>query len=115
VIGIHNAPGGHERERDISTEKEIGLIKRAEKSRLPVFVLGDMNERDEFCWKVTRRTGLVSMYNGTWNSCPIYPGAGPDWMMGTDRRVAYENFRKRRNGISDHPMLTAQAFVRRTR
>lgn len=69
------------------------------------FVMGDMNERVEFCRKVKRRTGLWAMNARRGNACPVPPG-GPDWMMGTRKGVVYKGFRKRRNGISDHPMLT---------
>jgi hypothetical protein len=117
VIAIHNSPGGFERERDISTRKEIELIKRLQSRgnvAKPVFVMGDMNERVEFCTKVARATNLVSMNGGTWRRpCPVPRPAGPDWLMGTGPHVDYNAFRRHWNGISDHPLLTARPWVAR--
>ncbi len=111
VMAIHNAPGGQERDRDISTAAEIALVKKMLKGRdRPVFVIGDVNERSEFCQKVAAATPLVSMNGGTAkNPCPVPRFGGPDWMLGSG--AEFSGFKKVYNGISDHPALTAKAWV----
>lgn len=110
VMAIHNAPGGQERDRDISTRKEIAQIKDMVRTLYPVFVIGDMNERSEFCDKVAHETDLISMNGGTQRQpCPVPRYGGPDWMLGNVAR--FSDFKKDYNGISDHPALTALATV----
>jgi endonuclease/exonuclease/phosphatase (EEP) superfamily protein YafD len=111
VVAIHNAPGGQEHERDVSTAAEIKLIKGLLASRdRPVFVIGDVNERSEFCQKVAAATPLVSMNGGSAkNPCPVPRFGGPDWMLGSG--AEFSGFEKVYNGISDHPALTARAWV----
>ncbi len=111
VVAIHNAPGGQEHDRDVATAAEIGLIKKLLSGRdRPVFVIGDVNERSEFCQKVAAATPLVSMNGGTdKNPCPVPRFGGPDWMLGSG--AEFSGFAKVYNGISDHPALTAKAWV----
>jgi len=111
VVAIHNAPGGQEHERDVSTAAEIKLIKELLASRgRPVFVIGDVNERSEFCQMVAAATPLVSMNGGSAkNPCPVPRFGGPDWMLGSG--AEFSGFEKVYNGISDHPALTARAWV----
>lgn len=111
VVAIHNAPGGQEHERDVSTAAEVKLIKKlaAQRDR-PVFVIGDVNERSEFCQKVAGATSLISMNGGSEkNPCPVPRFGGPDWMLGSG--ADFSDFEKVYNGISDHPALTARAWV----
>lgn len=111
VVAIHNAPGGQERDRDVSTAAEIALVKKMLRGRdRPVFVIGDVNERSEFCQKFARATPLISMNGGTEkNPCPVPRFGGPDWMLGSG--AEFSDFQKVYNGISDHPALTARAWV----
>lgn len=111
VVAIHNAPGGQEHERDVSTAAEIRLVKKLLAGRdRPVFVIGDVNERAEFCQKVAAATPLVSMNGGSAkNPCPVPRFGGPDWMLGSG--AEFSGFQKVYNGISDHPALTARAWV----
>ena len=110
VMAIHNAPGGHESERDASTAREIGKIKELVAGGKPVFVIGDVNERSEFCTKVAKATPLVSMNGGSAkHPCPVPRFGGPDWMLGSG--AEFSDFAKVYNGISDHPALTSRAWV----
>lgn len=112
VVAIHNSPGGHEQERDISTAAQVKLVKKMLSGRRdrPVFVIGDVNERSEFCQKFAAATPLVSMNGGTpKNPCPVPRFGGPDWMLGSG--AEFSGFAKVYNGISDHPALTALAKV----
>lgn len=111
VVAIHNAPGGQEHERDVSTAAEVKLVKKLLAGRdRPVFVIGDVNERAEFCQKVAAATPLVSMNGGSDKlPCPVPRFGGPDWMLGSG--AEFSGFEKVYNGISDHPALTAKAWV----
>jgi endonuclease/exonuclease/phosphatase family metal-dependent hydrolase len=110
VMAIHNAPGGHETERDVSTAKEVAKIKQMLGKDRPVFVIGDVNERSEFCSRVAGATPLVSMNGGSAKKpCPVPRFGGPDWMLGSG--AEFSGFEKVYNGISDHPALTARAWV----
>lgn len=114
VVAIHNSPGRHQAERDISVRKQIKLVKRLLRTDKPVFVVGDVNERVKFCTQVARATPLVSMNGGTRRKpCPVPRNGGPDWMMGTG--ASFSNFAKVYNGISDHPALRANAWVKSNR
>lgn len=117
VFGFHNSPNGREWERDRATEIQIDLIndKVRHKSGTPrpVFMMGDANERSEFCRKVRRNTPLIAM-NGTWrNPCPVPPG-GPDWMVGNKRGVIYRDFQMVPAFESMHDFMTIRAQVRRS-
>ncbi|HXH80484.1 endonuclease/exonuclease/phosphatase family protein [Nocardioides sp.] len=111
VVAIHNAPGGQEHDRDVSTAAEIKLVEKMLAGRdRPVLVIGDVNERSEFCQKFAAATPLVSMNGGTAkNPCPVPRFGGPDWMLGSG--AEFSGFKKVYNGISDHPALTARAWV----
>ena len=43
------------------------------------------------------------------NPCPVPRFGGPDWMLGSG--AEFSGFEKVYNGISDHPALTAKAWV----
>ena len=111
LVAIHNAPGGQEHDRDVATGAEISLIQKFLRGRSrPVFVIGDVNERSEFCQKVADATPLISMNGGSEKDpCPVPRFGGPDWMLGAG--AEFSNFEKVYNGISDHPALTATARV----
>ncbi|HWJ82070.1 MAG TPA: endonuclease/exonuclease/phosphatase family protein [Nocardioides sp.] len=112
VVAIHNSPGGYETERDISTAAEIQLISRLEaKKGKPVLVLGDVNERDEFCRKVARATDQISMGGRRNRPCPVPAHGGPDWMLGTWHGTDFSHYTKVYNQISDHPMVLAKVWV----
>ncbi|MBM0126151.1 hypothetical protein [Pimelobacter simplex] len=111
VVAIHNAPGGLEHERDVSTEREIKLIKRLGAKGHPVLVMGDMNERVEFCQRVAKATDLVSLGGTKRKPCPVPPKAGPDWMLATWTGTKFSDYAKIYNGISDHPVLVGNVWV----
>ena len=72
-------------------------------------MIGDVNERSEFCQKSPARRPLVSMNGGSAkNPCPVPRFGGPDWMLGSG--AEFSDFEKVYNGISDHPALTARGL-----
>lgn len=111
VVAIHNAPGGHEAERDISTAREVDLVQQLERHKgRPVLVLGDMNERDEFCRTMARHTDQISMGGTKRRPCPVPHHGGPDWMLGSWNGTDFAKYRKVYNHISDHPMLLGKVW-----
>lgn len=111
VVAIHNAPGGHEVERDVSTAREVDLVQQLERRKgRPVLVLGDMNERDEFCRTMARQTDQISMGGTKRRPCPVPHHGGPDWMLGSWNGTDFAKYRKVYNQISDHPMLLGKVW-----
>lgn len=86
VVDVHNSPGQMEAERDVATNMEIKLIKQLRRTKRSVFVVGDMNEKEEWFCKVVGRTPLEAANGGSAASqkdCQPPPGYLPvDWIMG---------------------------------
>ena len=118
AIDIHNSPQGLEGERDSATREEIGLIRRLRRHHRPVFVLGDMNEKEEWFCRVVGHTDLHSANGGqaTRRSCD--PPDRPlriDWIMGGGRSVHFSGYREfddaRVRQASDHELLRAAVRI----
>ena len=67
VMNVHNAPWEYQEKRNQATAVQIAKIAELEKSGLPVFYIGDFNEKRTILCKVLRRTELVSPYGGRLN------------------------------------------------
>lgn len=118
VANFHNPAStrkhpGNEHKRDIATQKEIDLVNRLRRETgLPVFVTGDMNERDEFYHKMTR--GARGMHSSEGR---LTRSSGIDWIFGSSdvkfsRHVKDKSAKVRR--ASDHPMIVSRARIRDT-
>jgi endonuclease/exonuclease/phosphatase family metal-dependent hydrolase len=70
VINVHNAPRGYQAQRNEDVRIEIAKIKQLRESGLPVFFVGDMNEKATVFCKVVGQTDLFS---------PMGGNAGPGW------------------------------------
>ncbi len=83
VISIHTSAGGLEGERDSATAIAISLMQRLEaQSGKPVFIAGDVNEHEEFFYKVCGATGFLAA-NGGGAGCSLPPRPlRVDWIMG---------------------------------
>ena len=95
VMNVHNAPWDYQVKRNKATKAQIDKIKQLEQSRLPVFYVGDFNEKRTILCKVLRRTGLVSPYGGRINArgqC-VEPRQRMrvDWIFGS-RTAKYSGF-----------------------
>ncbi len=117
VVNIHNSPNNLERERDSATRKEIALIRRLRSHGNPVFVTGDMNEKQEFYCKVTRRTDLNAANGGRSEAKRCQPPRRRlrvDWIMG-GRKVHFSAYREDRGGnlrrTSDHRLIHTKVRV----
>lgn len=120
VANFHNPADTHgnaARWRGAATSIEINLINRLrQETELPVFITGDMNERESYFCRVTAATGIAAASGGGTGS-PCQPPAGPnpvDWILATPD-VKITEYHDVRSGIitrtSDHPLLVATALM----
>ena len=107
--------GNAEKWRDQATDIEIAMVNRLRTSSgLPVFVTGDMNERNEYFCRMTAGTDMLAA-NGGFNqggTCgptrPVYI----DWIFGSPETTftGYEAYRSAKvRKSTDHPMIITQA------
>lgn len=106
-VTIHNSPRDQERDRDVATDQEISLLNSLLSTGLPVFVVGDMNEPDEFFCRVGAATGMVAANGGSATSggCSVPAPRSIDWIMGGNGTSFSGYVRERVNAISDHPIV----------
>ncbi|GAB2754084.1 hypothetical protein GCM10027020_02680 [Nocardioides salsibiostraticola] len=119
VLNVHNSPRdrqGRENERDKAEQIEIAAVQELRKDEIPVFVIGDFNEKaDAFC-AFAGKAGLQAAQGGTAEAGSCRPPAAMrvDWLFGT-RDITFSDFRfdtspaVRR--ITDHAVLTATVSV----
>jgi hypothetical protein len=67
VMDVHNAPWDYQHKRNLATKVQLKKIAELERSGLPVFYVGDFNEKRTILCKVLRRTELASPYGGRLN------------------------------------------------
>ncbi len=83
VISIHTSAGGLEGERDAATSVAISLMQRLEaESGKPVLIGGDVNEHEEFFYRVCGATGFLAANGGGAGCSPPPPPLRVDWIMG---------------------------------
>jgi alpha-tubulin suppressor-like RCC1 family protein/endonuclease/exonuclease/phosphatase family metal-dependent hydrolase len=68
VMNVHNAPWDYQKKRNQATRVQIAKIKELEQKGLPVFYVGDFNEKRTILCKVLRKTGLNSPAGGRINA-----------------------------------------------
>ncbi len=103
-----------ERFRDAATKLQVQMVNRLrEKSGLPVFVTGDMNEGREYEGKMVRGAKMESAHRGP--NGPASNRSGIDWIMGT-RDVKFTDYvRDRSEAVrktTNHPMIVTKARIR---
>jgi endonuclease/exonuclease/phosphatase family metal-dependent hydrolase len=118
MVDIHNSPRGQEAERDSATRAEIRLVQRLRRSHKPVFVGGDMNEKEEWFCRVVGNTDLHAANGGSASSRGCRPPARQlriDWLMG-GRRIDFSHYREdhgpRVRSASDHELIHARVSVK---
>lgn len=120
VANFHNPADTHGpagRWRAAATQIEINLVNDLrEKTGLPVFITGDMNERESWFCTMTAGTGMAAASGGgTGSPCQPPPGPVPvDWIVHTPDAQTVE-YHDVRTGIitrtSDHPLLVATILL----
>jgi len=104
-----------QRFRSEATRREIELFNSLQKTGIPMFVTGDMNERDEYFCRVTGSTGLKAAAGGS-NSgrCVVPHPTQIDWIMGSPD-VQFTAYGIDRGALArrttDHPVVTATVIV----
>ena len=105
-----------QRFRDEATRIEIDLANRLEDTGLPVFLVGDMNEKDEYFCRLTAAAPMVAARGGS-NEGGVCDAADPqtvDWIFGT-RDIRFSRYREDRSPLvhrtSDHPVVVARAEI----
>jgi len=116
VLNIHNSPNERQGERDQALAIEIAAVKELRKDGIPVFIIGDFNERDRAFCTVTGQTDLLASNGGSRAGEPCRPPAAMrvDWIFGsidaqmsghrTDDSAAV-------NRITDHAVITTNVTV----
>lgn len=111
--------GDQEVWRDKATELEIGLMNqlRRDYPGVPVFLLGDFNEREEFFCRVSRRTGFRAANGGgiTNDGRCVPPDRMPvDWIMGSPD-IGFTRYLALRTPLvektTDHPLVISDASI----
>jgi endonuclease/exonuclease/phosphatase family metal-dependent hydrolase len=121
VITVHNAPGrfpAAARHRAAALHQEVALTKRLLRTGLPVFLTGDMNDREAFFCPYTRQVRMHAAAGGTnRGACKPPPGriARVDWIFGS-RDVTFGQYRFIKDELvrrtTDHPLVLARATIR---
>lgn len=110
-----NIGGNMQRHRNEATRRQINLFNQLERTGIPQFVTGDMNERDVYFCKVTGATPLIAAAGGsnTGGCAPPRP-TQIDWIFGSPN-VIFSGFVADRSPLvrrtTDHPVVVATVTV----
>lgn len=86
VMGVHNAPHDYQAKRNKAVRVQLREIRKLEETGLPVFYVGDMNEKKTIFCKTLERTGLVSASGGRLEpngNCVTPKLMRVDWIFGS--------------------------------
>lgn len=121
VVSVHNAPGlspSAQRLRNQALNQEVALTKHLLRQGVPVFLTGDMNDRERFFCPYTKRTPMKAAAGGSNRGrCQPPPGriARVDWVFGS-RDVQFSRYRFIKSPLvrrtTDHPLVLARATLR---
>ena len=120
VLNTHNPAdmrGSNRKYRAVSVSRQLKRIHRLESRGATVLYTGDMNAKQEFFCRATKSGILKSASGGSSGKRCRYPKAnGIDWVLGT-KDVQFRKWRSdkstRSKGVSDHPIVVAEATIRR--
>jgi alpha-tubulin suppressor-like RCC1 family protein len=111
VINVHNAPQDNQEQRNEAVKIEIAKIQEKMKDGIPVFFIGDMNEKQTVLCKVLAQTNLFSPRGGTYANGVCTPPPGHlrvDWIFGSFG-VTFDNYHEWRTTLigrsTDHHLL----------
>jgi endonuclease/exonuclease/phosphatase family metal-dependent hydrolase len=113
VVNVHNpARRSNQHWRDVAIRRERNLVIQLRTHGLPVFLTGDLNERDEAFCPLTATGDVRSPAGGTHRNGRCDPPTyGPvDWIFGSSG-ITWAHFNIDRSTqdrrISDHPLILA--------
>lgn len=93
---------------------EAALLRRLSRSGLPVFLTGDMNEREKAFCPITGDAPMQAARGGSHRDgvCRAQDPRYVDWIFG-HRKVEFHHYREDRGALvrrtSDHPMIVTEA------
>lgn len=105
--------GGH---RAAATSREIALFNELRQTGVPVFVTGDMNDRDSWFCRVTGSTGLIAAAGGSNGSGGCRPPEPTqiDWILGSPE-VGFDGYQIVKDGLvkrtTDHPLVLSAVRI----
>jgi hypothetical protein len=108
--------GKQGRWRAAATAKEAALFAQLRTQGLPLFVTGDMNDRQSWFCAVAGPGDLKAAAggDGARNGCSVAPGFRIDWIAGS-HDVQFSNYREDRSGLvawmTDHPVVSTDVTV----
>lgn len=114
VINVHNAPREYQQQRDRALKIEVAKIKQLRETGLPVFIVGDFNEKANAFCAIVGQTDLTTPMGGsaTKDSCdPPDRLMRIDWIFG-GADVGFDQFAMDRSPlkrwVNDHvvPVVT---------
>ncbi|WP_340537542.1 endonuclease/exonuclease/phosphatase family protein [Nocardioides sp. GXZ039] len=118
VVNTHPSAGGgrYAAERARGRSTLISVVNGLKSEGIPIFVTGDMNDREPFFCQGVAAGGLVSSSGGSYGSgCKPPPGPIPvDWVVSTNDVSWTDYWRDTAatdNRISDHFFISATAHV----
>ncbi|MEP9383881.1 endonuclease/exonuclease/phosphatase family protein [Nocardioides cheoyonin] len=116
-INMHTSAGHDAHDtatRHAGMATAVSYINNLKSEGLPIFLTGDMNDREPFKSRVLAPTGMTAPIFGPWHSRIYGPGwLAVDWIAGTGN-VTWSDYwvdilQKRK--ISDHYFITAHATI----
>jgi Endonuclease/Exonuclease/phosphatase family len=117
VVNTHPSAGGgkYAAQRRAGQSILVGIVRNLKASGLPVFVTGDMNDRQAFYCNVVPAAGLSAPNGGSYGSgCHPPPSPLPvDWVVGTGASWSgyWRDTAPVDRRISDHFFISAMAHV----
>ena len=117
VMNAHNAPRSRQSERDAAVSIEISKLRELVATGLPVFFMGDLNEKASVFCKVTGALPMAAANGGsTGGGCSLPGAAKIDWIFGTTAQVSFSGYSQTEGGIisriTDHHLVSATATVK---
>jgi hypothetical protein len=107
---------GQQRWRDQATAVEVALVNRLTATGIPVFLTGDMNERDSYFCALTSGTSMVAARGGSNGpgGCDAQNPRAVDWVFGS-AGVRFSSYDEDRSPLvdrtTDHPVVSTRASI----
>lgn len=117
VVNTHPSAGGgvYAAQRRAGQGALVSVVRNLKATGLPVFVTGDMNDREAFYCNVVPSAGLTASNGGSYSGgCRPPPGPLPvDWVVGYG--ASWSNYWRDTTPVdrrvSDHFFISATAYV----
>ncbi|NUR06422.1 MAG: hypothetical protein HOQ45_05375 [Nocardioidaceae bacterium] len=116
-VNVHNPAdtrrfGKQPEFRAAAVRREVALMRQLARTRVPVFLTGDMNDRrDVYCALTTGRLMVAADAGRGGDRCRPPTDAGIDWIFGRGG-FTFSRFVRdrtpRRDGTSDHPIVVTR-------